>query len=158
MRTLKTFGLTLLVTVLALGTVVSASAMAVGAEDSVKVNASFEILSWISLSIVGDGDVSFGDIAGPGTYEGSNDTVLRVMSTTSWVVSDAILWSESTLPSGASQDTLENALVREFDETSGTWGIHSVNVAYEFDVDADDLSTLPEGDYNVVVQYTATTD
>jgi len=151
MRTLKTFGLTLLVMVLAFGAVAAS-------EDSVKVNASFEILSWISLSIVGDGDVSFGDIAGPGTYEGSNDTVLRVMSTTSWVVSDAILWSESTLPSGASQDTLENALVREFDETSGTWGIHSVNVAYEFDVDADDLSTLPEGDYNVVVQYTATTD
>jgi len=151
MRTLKTFGLTLLVMVLAFGAVAAS-------EDSVKVNASFEILSWISLSIVGDGDVSFGNIAGPGTYEGSNDTVLRVMSTTSWVVSDAILWSESTLPSGASQDTLENALVREFDETSGTWGIHSVNVAYEFDVDADDLSTLPEGDYNVVVQYTATTD
>jgi len=151
MRTLKTFGLTLLVMVMAFGAVAAS-------EDSVKVNASFEILSWISLSIVGDGDVSFGNIAGPGTYEGSNDTVLRVMSTTSWVVSDAILWSESTLPSGASQDTLENALVREFDETSGTWGIHSVNVAYEFDVDADDLSTLPEGDYNVVVQYTATTD
>jgi len=158
MRTLKAFGLTLLVTVLALGTVVSASAMAVGAEDSVTVNASFEILSWISLSIVGDGDVSFGNIAGPGTYDGSNETALRVMSTTSWAVSNAILWSESTLPSGASQDTLETSLVREFDITSGSWGIHSVNVAYEFDVDADDLSTLPEGDYNVVVQYTATTD
>ena len=159
MRTLKAFGMTLLVTVLVVGMAVAVSAKpSVTGSASVSVNASFEISSWISLAIVGNGDVSFANIAGPGTYAGSNETELRVMSTTNWTISDSILWSESTLPEGASQDTLSSAFVRTFDLTSGTWGIHEVNVSYQFTLEADDLVSLPEGEYNLVVQYTATTD
>jgi hypothetical protein len=33
-----------------------------------------------------------------------------------------------------------------------------VKVSYEFELDEDDMGDLPEGDYNLVVQYTATTD
>jgi len=157
MRTLKAFGMTMLVAVLVMGLAVVASAKATQ-EASVSVNASFAISSWISLAIIGNGDVSFADITGPGEYSGSNGTELRVMSTTNWTVSDSILWAESTLPNGASQDTLDTAFVRTFDVTSGTWGVHTVNVSYDFVVDASDLVTLPEGEYNLVVQYTATTD
>jgi hypothetical protein len=158
MRTLKAFGMTLLVAVLVAGMAVAVSAKPTTGSSSVSVNASFEISSWISLAIVGNGDVSFANIAGPGTYDGSNETELRVMSTTNWTISDSILWSKSTLPAGASQDTLASALVRTYDLTSGTWGVHDVNVSYQFTLDADDLVTLPEGEYNLVVQYTATTD
>jgi hypothetical protein len=158
MRMFKAFGMAMLVAVLVVGTAMMVSAKDVE-EASVSVNASFSIPSWLSLSIVGNGDVSFADITGPGTYAGSNDTELRVLSTTSWVLSSEILWGSSKLPSGASQATIEHALGLDFDATSGSWGIHLVTVDYEFTVnDAEELATLPTGDYNLVIQYTATTD
>jgi hypothetical protein len=129
-----------------------------GAEDSVAVNASFSIPSWISLSVQGNGDVSFASITGPGSYNGSNGTTLRVLSTTSWSISSEILFKDSTMPKGASESTIEDALSMGFDKTNGSWGIHTVKVSYEFELDEDDMGDLPEGDYNLVVQYTATTD
>jgi hypothetical protein len=154
MRMLKGFGIAMAVVVSVVGLATGVSA----ASDSVSVNASFSILSWISLSVVGNGDVSFGDIAGVGSYAGSNDTEMVVLSTTSWSIASTILWAQSTLPSGASQATLASVLALTFDRTSGTWGVHDVNVSYEMTLDESDLATLPEGNYNLVIQYTATTD
>ena len=156
MRMNKVLGVAMVVAVI--GGVAAFGMAAPGAEDSVTVNASFSILSWISLSIVGDGDVSFESITGPGSYNGSNETQLRVLSTTSWSISSAILFKDSTMPKGASESVIEDALSMNFDTTNGTWGIHSVNVSYAFDLAEDDMGDLPEGDYNLVVQYTATTD
>ena len=158
MRMLKGLGATLVVAAMVVGLTVMSLAKPVSGEASVSVNASFSISSWISLSIIGNGDVSFDDITGPGTYAGSNETQLRVLSTTSWSLSSAILWANSTLPNGASQSTLGSALALSFDQTSGSWGVHDVNVSYEMDLGVDDLANLPEGDYNLVIQYTATTD
>ena len=157
MRTFKGFGIVMLVAVLVVGIAVMASAKK-GTESAVSVNASFSIPSWISLSAVGNGNVSFSDIAGPGSYAGSNETQLQVLSTTSWDISEEILWTESRMPEGASQQTIDNALERSYDKTSGSWGIHSVNVSYQFNIEVDDMASMPEGDYSLVIQYTATTD
>jgi hypothetical protein len=63
------------------------------------------------------------------------------------------------MPEGASQQTIGNALDRSYDKTSGSWGgIHNVNVSYQFNVEVDDMANMPEGDYSLVIQYTATTD
>jgi hypothetical protein len=157
MRMLKGFGIVMLVAVLVVGIAVMASAKK--ADDAaVSINASFSIPSWISLSVVGNGDVSFSDIAGPGSYAASNGTRLQVLSTTNWKISGEILWSESKMPEGASQSTIDNALERSYDKTSGIWGIHNVNVTYKFNVEVDDMADMPEGDYNLVIQYTATVD
>jgi hypothetical protein len=157
MRMLKGLGATLVVAAMVVGLTVMATAKS-DSEASVSVNASFSVLSWISLSVIGNGDVSFDDITGPGSYAGSNGTQLRVLSTTDWSLSSEILWADSTLPSGASQATLGNALALSLDQTSGTWGVHDVNASYSIELGSDDLANLPEGDYNLVIQYTATTD
>lgn len=159
MRMLQGVGAVLLVAAMVVGVaVVSTAAAAPGASSAVSVSASFSIPSWISLSIVGSGNVSFASITGPGTYNGSNGTQLRVLSTTSWAISSSILWTNSAMPAGASQATVEKALQRTFDKTSGSWGAQSVNVTYKLSLSADDVATLPQGDYSVVVQYTATTN
>jgi hypothetical protein len=62
------------------------------------------------------------------------------------------------VPAGASQATIEKDLQRTFDKTSGTYGAQNVNVSYKLALTADDMGTLPQGDYSVVVQYTATTN
>jgi len=154
MRMLKTVGMTMLVAGLILG----AGVAVVAASSSATVNASFQIPSWIALAVVGDGDVGFGEIAGAGGYAGNNETELRVISTTSWSLTSAILWDSSTVPTGASQSIIESALSLTMSAESGTWGLHSVLVEYEMNVEEDDLAELPVGDYNVVIQYTATTD
>jgi hypothetical protein len=156
MRMLKGFGL-LLAAVLVVG-MAGLAVVKPGSESAVSVNASFSIPSWISLSVIGSGDVSFSDITGPGSYNASNGTQLQVLSTTSWTISGEILWSESSMPAGASQSTIDQALERSYDKTSGSWGIHRVNVSYTFNVEEDAMANLPEGDYNMVIQYTATTD
>jgi hypothetical protein len=139
--------------------VVMGTAMAGGAaQSSASVNASFVVPSWISLSIVGSGDVSFPNVTGPGAYAGSNGTKLRVLSTASWVLSNTILWTSSTLPTGASQLVLETALGRSFDRTSGAWGLSDINVSYALTLSAEDLASVPQGNYNLVIQYTATTN
>jgi hypothetical protein len=159
---LKAVGMTMLVAglVFGLALVVVASPGDYKKEDSasVSINASFSIPSWISLSVVGNGDVSFGEVAGGGGYQGNNETELRVVSTTSWALSSTILWNDSTMPDGVSQSIIEKALDLSFDKVGGSWGVHSVNVSYKFDVSDDDMAELPVGDYNLVIQYTATTD
>jgi len=151
MRMGKVLGVAMLVAVVG-------GAVVLAASDSASVNASFSIPSWISLSVQGNGDVSFASITGPGSYDGSNGTELRVLSTTSWSISSAILFKDSTMPKGASESVIEDALSMGFDKTKGSWGIHTVNVSYEFELGEGDMGDLPEGDYNLVVQYTATTD
>ncbi len=150
MRMEKVLGVALLL--------VFGSAVVLAVSDTASVNASFSIPSWISLSVQGSGDVSFADVTGPGNYGGSNGTELRVLSTTSWSIGSGIVWKSSTTPKGASESAIETALSLGFDKTSGAWGIHSVNVSYSFELDVDDMANMPEGDYNLVVQYTATTD
>ena len=159
MRMLKVVGMAMLVAAMVVG--VSAVSFAVAtpaASSAVSVNASFSIPSWISLSVVGNGNVSFASITGPGTYNGSNSTQLKVLSTANWSITSAILWTSSTLPAGASQATIEKDLQRTFDKTSGTYGAQAVNVSYKLALTSDDMATLPQGDYSVVVQYTATTN
>jgi hypothetical protein len=158
MRMLKGFGMALLVAVLVVGLAVVAFGKASAAESSATINASFTIPSWISLTVVGSGDVAFSDIVGPGTYKASNGTELRVLSTTSWALTSAIVWSESDIPSGAGQATIEKALNLTLSQTSGSWGVHTVDASYEFELSENDLANLPVGDYNLVIQYTATTD
>jgi hypothetical protein len=148
----------MLVAAMVVGVAVASFAATPGASSAVSVNASFSIPSWISLSVVGNGNVSFASITGPGAYNGSNSTQLRVLSTANWSISSSILWTSSTLPAGASQATIEKDLQRTFDKTSGTWGAQNVNVSYKLSLTADDIGTLPQGDYSVVVQYTATTN
>ena len=157
MRTLKTLGMMMLVAGLVLGLTVGAFAKK-SDEASATVNASFSIPSWISLSILGNGDVDFGDIAGGGGYAGNRETELRVLSTTNWALSSTILWNDSSMPEGASQSVIENALELSFDKLAGAWGVHDVTVSYELNVNDNDLAELPVGDYNLVIQYTATTD
>ena len=82
MRIRKAFGMTMLVA----GLVLSSAVAVVAASDSVTVNASFTVPSWISLSVLDNGDVGFGEIAGGGGYAGDNTTDLRVLSTTSWTI------------------------------------------------------------------------
>jgi hypothetical protein len=154
MRMLKVAGMAVLVATM----VVGVAAASFAASSAVSVSASFSIPSWISLSIVGNGNVNFASITGPGTYNGSNGTQLRVLSTANWSISSSIVWTTSTMPAGASQATIEKALERTFDKTSGVWGAQSVSVTYKLSLTADDVATLPQGDYSVVVQYTATTD
>jgi len=155
---LKVVGTAMLVAAMVVGVSAVSFAVATPASSAVSVNASFSIPSWISLSIVGNGDVSFASITGPGTYNGSNSTQLKVLSTANWAITGAILWTSSTLPAGASQATIEKGLQRTFDKTSGAWGSQNVNVSYKLSLTADDVATLPQGDYSVVVQYTATTN
>ncbi len=157
MRMLKVVGMAMLVAAMVVG-VAAVSFAATGVSSAVSVNASFSIPSWISLSVVGNGNVNFASITGPGTYNGSNSTQLRVLSTANWSISSSILWTSSTMPAGASQATVEKDLQRTFDKTSGTYGAQNVNVSYKLGLTADDMGTLPQGDYSVVVQYTATTN
>jgi len=154
MRMLKNVGMVMMVAGLVLGLAAAVSA----ADSSATVNAKFAIPSWISLSVVGSRDVSFGDIAGGGGYAGDSNTTLRVLSTTSWALSSTILWANSTMPNGASQSVVENALSLTFSQAAGSWGVHQVEVSYQMDVVDEDLAELPVGDYNLVIQYTATTD
>jgi hypothetical protein len=159
MRMLKVVGTAMLVAATVVG--VAAVAFAVTtpvASSAVSVNASVSIPSWISLSVVGNGNVNFASITGPGTYNGSNSTQLKVLSTANWAITSSILWTNSTMPAGASQATVEKDLQRTLDKTSGTYGVQTVNASYKLALTADDMGTLPQGDYSVVVQYTATTN
>jgi hypothetical protein len=158
MRMFKVVGMAMLVAAMVVGVAAVSFAAVPAASSAVSVNASFSIPSWISLSIVTGGDVGFASITGPGTYNGSNGTQLRVLSTASWSLSNTILWASSDMPDGASQTTIDASLQRTFDKTSGAWGSQTVNVSYKLVITSDGLATLPQGDYSVVVQYTATTN
>jgi hypothetical protein len=49
-------------------------------------------------------------------------------------------------------------LGRSFDRTSGSWGLFDINVSYALTLSAEDLANVPQGSYNLVIQYTATTN
>jgi hypothetical protein len=134
------------------------SATTFAATDSATTNATFVIPSWISLVVTENGNLDFSTISGPGTYAADVDARLRVLSTASWVLSEEILWGSSTIPAGSNQTTIDNALVRTPDMTSGLWGISFINVVYSLVITEDDLAYMPEGTYQIVVQYTATTE
>lgn len=155
MRIRKAFGMTMLVA----GLVLSSAVAVMAASDAVTVNASFTVPSWISLSVLGDGNVGFGDVAGGGGYSGDNTTDLRVLSTTSWAITSSIQWSNpaTSVPAGASTTFIETALGIPY-STSGTWGVSSPVVSYMMNIADDDMVNLPVGSYNLVIQYTATTD
>ena len=152
-----TFGMVLVT--LVLGSVM-VSAVGTPASASATANVSFTIPSWISLTVTSGASVSFASITGPGTYAGSAATNLRVISTTAWTLSDQIVWTSSTLPTGANaatQSTLDSALARSY-TASGTWGQQTVAVTYALTLADTGLANLPAGNYALVVQYTATTN
>ncbi len=136
------------------------AATALAASDQAQITATFSIPSWIALSVIGNGDVGFGEIAGGGAYAGDNQTTLRVISTTSWTLTSTILWDDpsTSIPNGASQAIIEAALALTLSAEGGSWGLHFISVNYEMTVTDEDLAELPVGDYSLVVQYTATTD
>ncbi len=153
MNKLAAFGMVLVT--LALGSVMVSAASA-----SATANVSFTIPSWISLTVTSGGSVSFASVTGPGSYAGSAATDLRVISTTAWTLSDQIVWTSSTLPTGsnaATQSTLNSALARSY-TASGTWGQTTVPVTYTLTLADTGLANLPAGNYALVVQYTATTN
>jgi hypothetical protein len=153
MNKLVAFGMVLVT--LALGSVMVSAASA-----SATANVSFTIPSWISLTVTSGGSVSFASVTGPGSYAGSAATDLRVISTTAWTLSDQIVWTSSTLPTGsdaATQSTLNSALARSY-TASGTWGQTTVPVTYTLTLTDTGLANLPAGNYALVVQYTATTN
>jgi hypothetical protein len=153
MNKLVAFGMVLVT--LALGSVMVSAASA-----SATANVSFTIPSWISLTVTSGGSVSFASVTGPGSYAGSAATDLRVISTTAWTLSDQIVWTSSTLPTGsdaATQSTLNSALARSY-TASGTWGQTTVPVTYTLTLADTGLANLPAGNYALVVQYTATTN
>lgn len=150
MRIVKLLG------ILVLGLVMSSS-VAFAAADTANINATFIIPSWISLTVTANGNIDFGTITGPGTFDAGADTELRVISTRSWDLTEAILWGSSTIPTGAVETTIDRVLVLTPDITTGTWGIHLINVAHSLVITEDDLGYMPEGTYVIVVQYTATT-
>jgi len=157
MRILKAFGMTMLVAVLVLGLAV----VVIAESASSNVNVWFYIPSWISLSVTSGDYVNFGDIAegGGGGHTALDTTDLRVLSTTSWAVTRAILWDSSIIPAGASQAVIETALETTYSNPSGTWGITTSTVSYALTFSDDELATyLPVGNYDLVIQYTATTD
>ena len=135
------------------------SIVASAASDSVSVNASFIVPSWISLSVVGNGDVDFGNITGNGAYPGDNTTDLLVLSTASWTITSAIQWLDvsTVVPIGANVSVIQSAIGIPYN-TSGVWGIFMPIVNYTMTVTGNDMAGLPEGNYNLVIQYTAATD
>ena len=138
--------------------VLTLSVATLAATDSATTNATFVIPSWISLVVTENGNLDFSTISGPGTYAADVDARMRVLSTASWVLTEEILWGSSTIPAGSNQTTIDNVLVRAPDITSGLWGISFINVAYSLVISEDDLAYMPEGTYQIVVQYTATTE
>jgi hypothetical protein len=140
------------------GVVMGTAVAGWAAQSSVSVNASFVVPSWISLSVVGSGDVSFPNVTGPGGHAGSYGTKLRVLGAPSWSLSNTILWTASTVPTDASELVLDAALGRSFDRTSGAWGLSDINVSYALTLSAEDLASVRQGNYNLVIQYTATTN
>ena len=135
------------------------SIVASAASDSVSVNASFAVPSWISLSVVGNGDVDFGNITGNGAYPGDNTTDLLVLSTASWTITSAIQWLDvsTVVPIGANVSVIQSAIGIPYN-TSGVWGIFMPIVNYTMTVTGNDMAGLPEGNYNLVIQYTEATD
>ncbi|MEI6171245.1 MAG: hypothetical protein WCQ45_02015 [bacterium] len=160
MRMLKVVGMAMLVAAMVVGVAAVSFATVPAASSAVSVNASFSIPSWISLSIVTGGDVGFASITGPGTYNGSNGTQLRVLSTANWSLSNTILWASpsSKMPVGANPATIDASLQTTLHKTSVAWGSQTVNVSYRLVLTSDDLANLPQGDYSLVVQYTVTTN
>jgi len=151
MRTVRLVG------ILALGLTIGAFS-AIAATDTADVNATFVIPSWISLAVVENPNIDFPLVLGPGSYDALTDSRLRVLSTTSWSLTESILWASSTIPAGANQTTIDNVFQRTPDLTSGLWGVSYINVAYSLIIAEDDLANMPEGTYQIIVQYTATTD
>lgn len=159
MRMNKFVAFGIVLATLVLGSIMVSAAVP-QASASATANVSFTIPSWISLSVTSGGSVSFASITGPGTYAGSAQTNLRVISTTAWTLSDQIVWTSSTLPTGsnaATQSTLNTALARSY-TSSGAWGQQAVPVTYALTLGDTGLANLPAGNYALVVQYTATTN
>ena len=145
-----------LIGVLVLGLLMG-SVASFAASDSATTNATFVIPSWISLAVVDNGNVDFPLITGPGTYAAIADPRLRVISTASWALTESVLWGSSTIPAGSDQTAIDNVLVRVPSTLAGAWGISFVDVGYSLVIGEDDLANMPEGTYQIVVQYTATT-
>ena len=95
-----------------------------------------------------------------GAYVGSNETSLRVISTTSWTLTNEILWDDpaTSVPDGANQAIIEAALARTMSSAAGAWGLHFITVDYAFTATDEQIASLPAGNYGLVIRYTATTD
>ena len=140
----------------------SMAVTALAASDSVSVNALFVVPSFISLSVIGNGDVDFGDILGNGIYNGDNTTDLRVLSTVAWSITSDILWNDvaTLVPAGVTTvgEEFIGAAIGIPYTNGGSWGLTDLTVSYAMTVTDEDMDLLPFGNYSFVIQYTATTD
>jgi len=110
----------------------------------------------ISLETVGGSSVSFPELSGPGTYQGSEETVLRIGSTSAgWAISHALALS---IPANASESIVANALTLSYDPFEAAAGGVDVRVSYAMHVSEADFSGLPQGAYVIEITYTVSTD
>jgi hypothetical protein len=110
----------------------------------------------ISIETLAGASVGFPALSGPGTYEASGQTLLRVTSTsTGWSLSESLGFA---IPEGASESVVARVLVLSYDPFSRTSGVTDVRVGYVLDVSEADFEGLPEGSYRIEITYTVSTD
>lgn len=106
----------------------------------------------LSLAVIAGGAVVFPVITGPGLFPALNGTTLRVQSTASgWILTTS---EGFVVPPGGS----ESVVGRIFEVAAGSYvaasGTTDVVVGYALRVAAEDLGTLPQGTYEIVITYT----
>ena len=100
--------------------------------------------------------MTFPPLTEPGTFEGSDRTRLRVASTSpGWGLSQTL---DLSIPSGASEAAVTNALSVTYDPYETVAGSVEVDVSYTLRVAEEDFAGLPEGAYVIQITFTASTD
>jgi len=112
--------------------------------------------SSISIDVIGDANVAFPPLGGPGTYPVSDGTRLLITSTSAgWTVTHTLGLS---IPPTASQEVVSRILRLMYTPYEAVAGTTTVNVSYALVIEEEDLSGLPEGSYRIDIIYTASTD
>jgi hypothetical protein len=132
----------------------------VAAESSATVTVGYTIAveEFIELTVISGGAVEFGLISEPGTYAPLAGTKLGLRSNRDWILTDALLLESSTYPDGADTGTMTNTLSRSYQSTgeaAPTW--IEIDVSYQLILSQTDLDNLPDGEYRLIVQFTAST-
>lgn len=112
--------------------------------------------SSLSIEVAAGGDVAFPPVTGAGLFPALNGTALRVQSTSAgWTISTDATF---TLPAGASEAVVARVLEISVGAHSNQAGATDVAVDYALRVSEADLSSLPQGTYEVAITYTVALD
>jgi hypothetical protein len=130
------------------------------ADSSVTVTVGYTIMvePFVELTVLNGEAVEFGLISTPGTYPPSAGTLLGLRSNRDWLLTDTFLLEASTYPDGADTATMGNTLSRSYQNSGGpasTW--IEIDVDYLLTLSQENLDNLPNGDYRLIIQFTATT-